>query len=587
MKIQIRLLLSPILLWLILFHSNGLCDTRVHRGGNVRMNIADYGYIGNLGQGREGAMGDPENDDEWAPQCEFPAESGSQYLYQGGLWIGALVLMENQEVPRVSVALDGWIRGIRELYADFDSEIIERSNIRGATDYLDRETYSPDAVATQEFLSEFADTLTDPDYVSEDPVDGEHMPLGISVKQKSLVWDDRELVDFIIIEWEVENISDQHLKNLYLGLFIDGDVGATDERNGYTDDLSGLAKWRYFENQDGEIDSVRINLSYIADNDGRPLVVNQGNDFTAPGVSGIMMLDSPNPELETSFNWWVSNGDASLDYGPNWQDDGAHDYWTDDYGTPMGDVRKYFLMSNRELDYDMVYSNDPDYIREHPQEFRDRWDEERIIESHDWRNPRDDERTPEDLIERVCTGSDAKFLQSWGPLGVFDHIDENGMRIYRLNPGESFTLTVAYVCAEGFHDPNLPQGNREGTIDPNKFDFTDLWRNAATAQAAFDEYLSVDNSPIPLLPEFIMLSPNYPNPFNSSTIVIYSATNEGIVSLSIIDNMGRVARSWEEQVNKPGVFSFAIDGSGLTAGNYYLQAIQNGSRNYAKLILLR
>ena len=564
---------------------SSMVSNRVHRIGNVWMNIANRGYFGNQAPGNRMSMEDPEHPGTWAPQCEFPAGSGAQYLFQGALWLGALIRAEGYEYPRVSVAADGWVSGIKEFTATSDTGIVERSCIEGAQDYLGREIYSPEAVAPQEFLAEFADTLSDPDSVGRDPLDGEHRPLGIKISQKSMVWSDQDISDFIIVEWEIENVTGEYLKNLYIGMYVDGDVGDVEEHERYIDDLCGLDAWRYFEDNNGDMDSVAIDLAYIADNDGRLGDVGEGNDFTAQGVSGVMLLNSPNPSPRTSFNWWISNGNSDLDFGPSWQDDGAPDDWTNQFGTPMGDVRKYFLMSNREHDYDMVFSDDLDYIESHPQVFYDQYGE--IIESHNWSIPAENDGPPVDYLCDLANGFDARYLISWGPLGIFDHVDDAGNRIYRLNPGEKFTVTIAYVCGEDFHDRDNPQPDNEN-IDPNRFDFTDLRFNAGMAQYAFDRYLlSVHDAPAASLPQTLMLTSAFPNPFNSFTFVKFSASLPGIARATLTDLSGREVRVWTEMVSQPGSGCILVDGAGLANGLYWLRFEQNGFMAATSLVLIK
>ncbi len=561
-------------------NDSSLVSNRVHRIGNVWMNITNRGFLGNQSSDHQGSMEDPEYPGTWAPQCEFPAESGVQYLFQAGLWVGALIQKEDHEYPRVSVGVDGWVApAIKEFTAAPNSGITERSNVEGAQDYLGNDIYSPEAVAPQEFLSAFLDTLSNPDSVGIDPVDSLHRPLGIRISQKSVVWDEEDITDFIIIEWEIENISQLYLKNLYIGLFVDGDVGESDERERHIDDLCGFHQWRYFEGPDDELDSTEINLAYIADNDGRPSSVGEGNDFTAPGVSGVMILDSPNPRLTTSFNWWVSNGVPELDFGPSWEDDNAVDDWTVQFGTPMGDARKYFLMSNRERDYDMVFSSDSDYIESHPQVFRDINGE--ILESHNWRIPE------QDFVGSLADGSDARYLLSWGPLGIFDHIDGGGNRIYRLNPGEKFSITIAYICAEGFHDRDNPQPDLEN-IDPDLFDFTDLYYNAGRARYAFDQYLlSIGNKPPASVPRSILLTSIYPNPFNSTTTITYELPTSTDVSLNIFNVAGREVTTLVRGRMEAGRHQIVWNGAGVPSGIYICRLTVGEYAGHQKLALVR
>ncbi len=469
--------------------ANPNTGNRVHRVGNIWMNITNWGFFGNFSIWGGLGMDDPEYPGTWAPQAEYPANSNIQYLFQGALWLGAMVQEEGYEFPRVSTGTDGWVRPrINEFYPPEDEPgaIVERSDRPNAWNRLGDYVSSDDATSEQDFIIVYTDTLTDGFYVNDDPNDGPHFPLGLKITQKSYAWSYNYAQNFIIIDWEIENIAGNYLKNLYIGLYVDADVGWEGEpSNWFTDDICGFQKFFYYTRPDGELDSSLINTAWIADNDGRPTAVSSGNDFTSPGVTGVRVVRAPNPKLRTSFNWWISNGEPDFDFGPAWSDDGAAGGWTDTYGTPTGDSRKYFILSNGEFDYDQIWVNDPEYIENNPQVIRDRWDPEEIIATHAWKIPGVTDDTPPDRVNNVANGFDTRYLLSWGPLGIFDHIDEAGNRIYRLNPGEKFSMTVAYVAGDNFHDRNYPQPDNE-TLVPDRYSFTSLRYNADWAARVYD-----------------------------------------------------------------------------------------------------
>ena len=563
-------------------------ENRVHDAGNIRMNVTDRGYFGNWGLGAQRAMTDPARGGEWAHQAEFPAGSGTEYLFQGGLWIGGIICREGYEFPRVSVALDGWVwSGEGEFRAVNEGPIVERSNIPGAVDYRGADIYSPDAAASQEFLTEFADTCSNPDMWDEDPVDGPHVPLGLKVRQRSMVWRDADFSEVIIIQWNVDNISDNYLKNIYLGFYYDGDVGALEEDNRFTDDLCGYRPRRFFESDEGGLDSAEIDFAYLYDNDGRNSNIAGGADFASPGVMGVMLLDPVESVQRTSFNWWNSNGDPDLDYGPSWTDDNAMEDWTSEYGTPMGDERKYFLMRNREIDFDALYTSKPRWIADNPQ----RWWEFDIInhqwvviEQHEWKQPEDE--LPPNLQYDLTNGFDAKFLISWGPLGEFDHVDEHGNRITRLDPGMSFTTTIAIVACSGFHDAEHPQPDNV-EIDPTLFNFNALNANTKAAQNIFLNYLGAaeNRNEVPP-PANLFLLGAYPNPFNSSTFVTFMAPTPGIMRISLLDAIGQRARDWSEWT-PAGEGRLMIDGAGLAAGAYWIRLERDGLTASRKAVLIK
>ena len=462
--------------------ANPAVHNRTHRKTNVWLTVHNWGYLGNDGPSAGSAVTDPEYPGTWAPQCEYPGGSDSQYLFMASLWIGALVQEEGFEFPRTSTGNEGWFNQNEFFPGEGDEHLIEERSTRpNEWNRLGDFVSHPDAISEQDFICDYADTLRDNVWVGSDPIDGLHFPLGLKVSHKSYSWTYNYAQDFIIIDYEIENIADNYLKNLYVGLYVDADVGRIDETpHWHEDDICGFQEYYYFTRANGTADSARINIAYIADNDGRPYSNTSGSDFYTPGVSGTRVVRAPNPRLFTTFNWWISHGTPAKDFGPAWADD-ASGGWTNTYGTPVGDDRKYFLMSNKEFDYDQVRVADQTYIDSHPQELV-YWNPatlDSVHETHYWKTP--DAQDANDL----ANGYDTRYLISWGPLGIFDHTDEAGNDIFRLNPGESFHMTMAYVCADNFHDANNPQVSAT-EIDPDKFNFSDLNYNAAWAAWVYD-----------------------------------------------------------------------------------------------------
>ena len=468
---------------------------RTHRKGNIWLTITNWGFFGNYGPNDTDAMEDPEFPGTWAPQCEYPGNSDVQYLFMGAIWVGALVQEGGFEFPRVTVGSEGWTGPSRNNFEFEPGEagglpqeehgIRERSTIPNSYNRLGEYVYDENAIAEQDFIAVYADTLTEQFWTGTDIIDGPHFPLGIRVVQKSYSWSYNYAQEFILIDYEFENIASNFLKNLYVGLYVDADVGWEGEGIWHEDDVCGFQQWYYYERRTPEgalvPDSLIINTAWIADNDGRPDGVTGGTDFTCPAVTGVRVVRAPNPRLETSFNWWISNGDPDLDFGPAWDDDGSEGNWTQIYGTANGDARKYFVLSNGEFDYDQVYVWDEDYIAEHPQYVYDPVTGDSV--RHDWKLA--DITYARDL----ANGYDTRYLLSWGPLGIYDHTDEAGNDIYRLNPGEKFHMTLGYIAGANFHTSQDPQGDVSGTntiIDPTKFNFANLQYNSAWAARVYD-----------------------------------------------------------------------------------------------------
>ena len=211
---------------------------RVHRVSNLYFSITNYGKLGS--ESRD--LYDPLTQLP-APSCEFPAESGLEYLFQGALWIGAVV--DDPEEPGVldtlvSVGDDGWWNPYQELYPEVPpgGEVLQLS-IRGENSPPYAPTHGTlsrdlpgrefEAVSEQDFICVYTDTVLIG--VSPDPNDNRpHIPLHVRIIQKSYSWSYEYAEDFVLIDWEFENIGNAPLRNVWIGLYIDADVWHTSMR---------------------------------------------------------------------------------------------------------------------------------------------------------------------------------------------------------------------------------------------------------------------------------------------------------------------------------------------------------------------
>lgn len=346
--------------------------------------------------------------------CQFPARSGYDYLFQGAIWIGAIV----GDDTLVSVGHDGWQLEL-EFFPGFDAD----DTIHVYTNNPVSANYdSVLGLADQSYVAVYTDTLLSSDDADVSP--NHRKPLEIRVQQTSHALSFSYAEDFVIFDYEISNLGLKTLKDVYVGIYLDGDVGPTPQNNSDAsanaqDDVTG------FRAISG--DGIReINAAWIADYDG-PQYRNSGSGdgVLVPGVMGVRVVRSPAKELRTTFNWWLSDTDNQRDWGP------GQPFPTGGDGTPDGDVNKYLIMQgwqNATLPDSTV---DPDQL-----------------EATFQNNP--------------VGAEDTRFLFSFGP--------------FTISPGEILPFTLGYFCAENFW-----QG---GGVEAN--DFTDFDINAQWVQFVFD-----------------------------------------------------------------------------------------------------
>lgn len=443
---------------------------RVHRVPDVQMCMTNWGFMGSqmrdLNESFGGCFNPNPGEELPAPSFEYPAGSDIEYLFQGGIWIGAKI---NDSIY-TSVGCDGWL-WIYELWPD----AVEAGAINERS-VLPVPCYSPDAVSHQDIIAVYTDTSADIPLSPWNPEEWDwderkHYPLDVRVTQKSYSWDIEGLDKFIIAEYTIENIGSYLLSEVYIGFYMDADIQHIDESPygpfGAQDDITGFLK--NYEVSPG--DTQEVNIAWAADNDGHGISGEVIWTEKSPrSVLGMKVLHTPNRDLQISYNWWISNmAGHPKDWGP-WIASNQ-DVWESmnpygsgnlfpDYvlGTPGGDVSKYFIMSNGEFDYDQIFSCVwPD---DHPDE--------------GWLPP-----SPE--CADLADGYDTRFLFSFGP---FDQI----------TPGDSLIFAVAYVIGETLHvDPlnwqhsnNIPE-----EVYANLY-FTDLVNNALMAERVYHDILFND-----------------------------------------------------------------------------------------------
>jgi hypothetical protein len=411
-----------------------------HRIGRMVLSVRNDGTFGaGFGSQFDFFTGEP------ILSCEYPKGSNTHYLWAGAFWIGAVVGRDTL----VSTAVTSM--GFAQEFAPDQvglGEIVSRSII--SADPALREG----AVSEEDYIMVYTDTGTtgiDLDYFGRP-----HIPLNIEVTQRSYAWSYSYAEDIVLFDYTIRNIGNERLDNVYMGIYVDGDVffGQSYNTYGMLDDICGFIESLPVWYRDCVFWDT-VNIAWIADNDGDPEGGAYGEQ-SVPHVTGTRIVRTPADSLSVSFNWWIGNYDPALDFGPReranvgrWQED-FRDFGTGGLGTPWGDVNRYYQMRNMEFDYDQVYTAS--------------------IGSADslWLAP-----LPE-LAGDFADGYDTRYLLSFGP---FD-----------IDPGQRLPLSFAYVAGENFH---VNPGNVDNLPDhPDQYyaniDFSDLGLNAAWAGRIYD-----------------------------------------------------------------------------------------------------
>ncbi len=276
----------------------------VHNVGSLQMNITNWGFVGSLPKSRY-AMAD-------VPSAQYPSGSGIEYLYAAGLWIGA----EKNGIPFVTTgypetefypdsdprdglyrSYEGDPRGSKlPAHADDDDDgRIDEDFLNGYDDDGDGRI-DEDFAATgkQMFTCQFFDDLP-----MSQTVWPNHEPLGLRVRQESFQWGEDQYQDYVGLRYTIENVGNNFLTNLYVGIYADVDAGPREYGSYHMDDQVGFFRGDWCANIGSSEIPIMIHVAYVYDNDG--------DDGRTPSYFGIALLGhSTDPNFRNGLPYFPS-----------------------------------------------------------------------------------------------------------------------------------------------------------------------------------------------------------------------------------------------------------------------------------------
>jgi hypothetical protein len=270
--------------------------------GNIGLTVTNFGTIGT-------------RNTPWPrqPSCEYPRGSRIEHIYQGAIWVGALLKTQDPSSSRnnqflVSTGVNdrsSSSRGASEGYefrAAIEDSMTELSTL--SADRPAASQFSPLAVSHQDFIADYKDTPLPGDSILS------HTPLGISVHQEGYAWNFPFADFFVILKYRITNTSHvDTLDSVYVGFWNNAVVRNTNlVRPGTTG---------YFDHSGNGFDQ-RNRMAYSFDFDGIP------GGPPADSYVGVKLLGAtPFPQgvdslgnmaNQTFYNAWqfrLSSGDAA------------------------------------------------------------------------------------------------------------------------------------------------------------------------------------------------------------------------------------------------------------------------------------
>ncbi len=283
----------------------------VHRVGSLQVNVTNWGILGSFpGLGWEISE---------APSAQWPAGSGVEYLYVGGLWVGARL----GGIPRVSTAYPDYEfypgdRSTDTVYESFEGDrggnraqsahpdddldgAVDEDPLNGRDDDGDgRVDEDFAAVSNQMFRAVYRDDNAQSLLDSPD-----HHPLSIEVIQESYQWEQPPLSGMVALDYTVFNRGHEVLADTYVGLYMDPDIGHRHGSRIFDDDRVAFVNRPVCIYRPPYERLVWLWFAEAWDDDG-----DADSSHPAPGHFALMLLDHSIDILEekapfsVGFNAW-------------------------------------------------------------------------------------------------------------------------------------------------------------------------------------------------------------------------------------------------------------------------------------------
>ncbi len=310
--------------------------------GELQINITNHGLIGSMY-----TQGLPYSH---APSGQWPAGSGNEYLWAGGLWIGGRI---NNDLRVSTGQYEREFRPTRDLWSTLyearDREVVRPGGNSDASGFRVPDKNADDdgdGVVDEETLNgldDDGDGRIDEDFgqigdqmmvctmYDNTPLASEiypdHEPLNLRVVQTTAAFAANDYADFVALRYEVTNVGATDIDDMFFGFLTDCDIGPRGKPNLARDDRTG-----FFE---GLVRSSNRSWSYV-----RVGYMYDAGDDPLPGYFGVAGLGD---SRFRSYQYYSSN--QTYEAG----------------GRPIDDAQRYESMSRYRIDRDFDDAKPNDY----------------------------------------------------------------------------------------------------------------------------------------------------------------------------------------------------------------------------------
>jgi hypothetical protein len=170
-----------------------LFERKFTTASNVRLSLTNVGTIG-----KADVRNNPAGDPSW----EYPADSGTEHLFESGLWIGGFRNGSDLLVSTMAVTNPtGYTTGRSGYeFTNDGSPITEISSLP------DSPNFSPLAISHQDIIAEFSDRRVAVETgTASIPISGHEQPMFIDVRLDAYNWDFSFSEGFVILKYTLTN----------------------------------------------------------------------------------------------------------------------------------------------------------------------------------------------------------------------------------------------------------------------------------------------------------------------------------------------------------------------------------------------
>ncbi len=293
--------------------------------GNIGLTVTNAGFFGRA---------NVRNAPTGPPSMEYPLDSGVEHLFESGLWIGARRSDGITTVRTGAVTVSNGYRPGATGYEFAQSTPIFRRSTLPESD-----AFTSAAVSHLDYLATFVDTsaVLPGTSIQMPDVEGQ---LGAKVNMESYAWNFPFTEYFVIVNFDIINISDAAWDSVYVGMYHDivtRNINTTTESGGAYFNKGGY----------GFLDS--LTTSYGFNSGGAEETINTygaigflgaewkdprrgSRRFFHPSVAGEYVADGYAPPV-VKPRWWLFSGGANQFTTPS-SDQDKYERLTTPYPNP-------------------------------------------------------------------------------------------------------------------------------------------------------------------------------------------------------------------------------------------------------------